>query len=445
MRQIIDFKQGFRNQSLKLSGLSMRNYTLLFFLFLCPLALHAQEPQNLKQAVGRFERFFNEERYDSIYSMFSAKARKRETFPKMKEKMERVYGSLGKMSAVTFDSYKDSIYNYKLTFKKMDISLKVNLTSDNRIDYFRLVVDTADMGKLKLDIKDETVVLQVKSGKIYGTLTAPVLYGKIPLVILIPDSGPVNRDGNAKIVNMNTNAYKMLAEQMSTTGIAFFRYDKRGVGESAASYTDEKSTTLDTYIDDAVGFINQLGKDKRFSEIIILGHGEGALVGMVAAQKTKVKKYISLEGAGYSIDKILKVQLAAEKIDTTNMDKNIFDSIRNGYTVTNLYNPMLKTLFRPSFQPFMRSWIMYDPTVEIKKLKIPVLLLQGERDLSITTYDVKKLKEAVPTAAVMIYKNMNHVLKDASPVIEKNKASYSDPGIPLNEGLVPYIYKFINE
>ena len=120
----------------------------------------------------------------------------------------------------------------------------------------------------------------------------------------------------------------------------------------------------------------------------------------------------------------------------------IMDSIQHGYEVK--YIPdALATLYRPSIQPFMKSWMEYDPQQEIKKLNIPVLLLQGNTDKQVTVKDAENLKKANPKAKLVIVDQMNHVLKTAPEDMQENMATYNEPDLPLHPVFTVALINFI--
>ena len=122
------------------------------------------------------------------------------------------------------------------------------------------------------------------SGNIIGTLSLPKnVSGKVPVVLIVADSGPTDRNGNNEQTGLNSNMYKLLAEGLAKNGIASVRFDKRMVGESKTANKLE-DLRFDDYVDDAVGLIGMLNDDQRFSKVVILGHGEGSLVAMLAAR-----------------------------------------------------------------------------------------------------------------------------------------------------------------
>ena len=124
-----------------------------------------------------------------------------------------------------------------------------------------------------------------------------------------------------------------------------------------------------------MNWVSRLKGDKRFSKVILLGHSEGSLIGIVAAEKIPVDAFISVSGVGRTADQILQEQLQGKLPPQLQAESSdILDSLKAGKTVANV-SPSLVSLFRPSVQPYLISWMKYNPAVEIAKLKIPVLIL----------------------------------------------------------------------
>ena len=159
---------------------------------------------------------------------------------------------------------------------------------------------------------EESMQLENADLVLDGTLTLPPAgTGPVPVVLLIAGSGPTDRNGNNPIPagqpnSVKANSYKMLADSLAALGIATLRYDKRGVGRSIKIGLTERGLTFETFISDATAWGNKLKADKRFSKLILAGHSEGSLIGMIAARKTHADAYISLAGPGDDITSKLK-------------------------------------------------------------------------------------------------------------------------------------------
>jgi uncharacterized protein len=288
---------------------------------------------------------------------------------------------------------------------------------------------------------EEIVTLEAESCNIEGSLLVPDVDGKIPVVLIIAGSGPTDRNGNNSQAGDN-NSYKMLAKNLSESGIASLRYDKRGIGKSSNNTIEEADLRFDHYINDAELWIKKLSKDKRFNEIIVIGHSEGSLIGMVISQDKHVDKYISIAGAGKSIDKILKDQFEAQPLFVREAADPILDSLIAGEMVKNVPQ-YLNTLFRESIQSYLISWMRIDPSVEIAKLNKPVLIVQGTTDIQVSVNDAELLKLANINAEAVIIEGMNHIFKDVEIDRLKNLATYSNPDLPLNSILLSSIIEFI--
>lgn len=289
--------------------------------------------------------------------------------------------------------------------------------------------------------KETELVLYTSTGNISGTLTVADDEIKTPLIIIIPGSGAPDRDGNM-LPALQTNTYKMLSEEFAKKGISSLRYDKRGVGKSKTAITSENELRFENYVNDVVGWISLIKQDNRFSKIILLGHSEGSLIGIIAATKSDISEFISVAGVGKSADKLLKEQLKNLPPQLLTESNKIIDSLKVEKTISKV-NPQLLSVFRPSLQPYLISWIKYDPSQEIIKLKIPVLLIQGTTDLQVTVNDAELLSKAKPDARLVIIENMNHMLKKSSSDIQENIATYRNPELPLQQELTDKIVKFV--
>jgi uncharacterized protein len=285
---------------------------------------------------------------------------------------------------------------------------------------------------------EKEIILQTKTGKIYGTLTTPLGFNKIPLAIIIAGSGPTDRNGNS--IYTKNNCLKQLAYELCDNKIASVRFDKRGIGESADS-TVESELRFETYINDVKDWIEFIKKDNRFSKIIIIGHSEGSLIGMIAATNN-ADIFISIAGAGRPADEILKEQLLSQPKQVQDVAYPIIDSLKAGKTVQDISKDYY-SLFRPSVQPYLISWFKYDPANELHKLHIPILILQGTSDIQVSVDDARKLSVANVSAHLILIESMNHIFKIIADK-QANIASYNDPTLPVSEEMVKHIVSFIN-
>ena len=273
-----------------------------------------------------------------------------------------------------------------------------------------------------------------------GTLYTPIKQNNTTsLVILIAGSGPTNRDGNQ--FGMTNNSLKLLAESLVKNGIAVYSYDKRIFAQMASGKLDEASLTFDNFIDDAKAVVLYFKNQKKYHSITVAGHSEGALIGIVAANEN-ADAYISLAGAGRPIDEVIVEQIGKQApFLKEEVEKNLA-TLKSGNTFE-LKNQMLASLFRASVQPYMISWIKYNPQYEIKKLQIPSLLINGDKDIQVSVQDAQLLQQAKPDAQLQIIPNMNHIFKAIKGDDTENKASYTNPELPICTELTSIITTFI--
>lgn len=287
----------------------------------------------------------------------------------------------------------------------------------------------------------QEVSIPSKSIHLNGTLLNPTSKGKKPLIILIPGSGPTDRNGNNAA--MTNNSLKYLAEELAESQIASYRFDK-----SVLSYTKNDKANIDsisfnTFIDEAKTVIQYFKSTKKYSKIIIAGHSQGSLVGMIASEN-KVDAFISLAGAGRSIDEILIEQIGKQAPFLVADTEKVLNELKKGNTVEE-FNPLLISIFNKSVQPFLISWIKYNPQEEIKKLTIPILIINGSKDIQVSNLDAELLHKSNPNSQLKIIAEMNHIFKEIKGDTTENMSSYNNPDLPIKQELLTIITTFVNE
>jgi pimeloyl-ACP methyl ester carboxylesterase len=428
-----------------------------FILIICfATKIMAQpEPADYVVALNRFKELYNHNQPDSIYSMFSSEMKEALPADKFRSTTLQLKSQLGNLVQADFMKYEAPLAYYKAVFEKNTFLLNLSVNSQTKFTGLLLKPYQAPAAATNAtpasptiatdpSITESPVTLKTFSGSISGTLAMPKNGAdKIPVVLIIAGSGPTDRDGNSPKLGLTSNMYKMIANELGKNGYASLRYDKRLVGQSISS-TKETELRFEDYVDDAVGLINMLNDDQRFSKIIILGHSEGSLVGMMAANDQPVKAFISVEGAGDSADKIMTEQMKSKSQLVSDGFNRMLDSLRRGKITDNI-DPALYPYARPSIQKYLMSWFRYNPTREIRKIKIPILIVQGTTDLQVTVADAEKLKKAKSDAILAIIPGMNHVLKEAPADKDKNTATYNEPDLPLKPEFVKAMISFLHK
>jgi len=417
---------------------------LLTTIVLCH-CLFAGFAQNQKKdqampVIERFKAYYNNHSVDSLYAMLSPNAKKALTSVQLNSLFTPIWGQLGRLNKATFIDSVHTNLRYKGEFEKSLLTINLVLNQSAELESFFFTEYKEPQNKSTYG-KDYPVTIKVMSGSISGVISIPEnSTTKVPLVIIIPGSGATDRDGNAASSNIFPNTYKLLAESLNAAGTATLRYDKRGVGLSTTSLK-ETDLKFDDYVDDAIAIVNFIKSDTRFSKIVILGHSEGSLIGMIAAKEGPVNGFISIAGAGEPADQIVIDQMKNQP-DFKGKFQKVLDSIRVGKIQKNV-DPSIYFLARPTIQEYLMSWFKFDPSKEIRKLKIPILIIQGSNDIQVSIGEADKLKKAKSSATLILIDNMNHVMKVAPKDAKANVATYSNPELPLHPQLIDPILKFI--
>ena len=244
-----------------------------------------------------------------------------------------------------------------------------------------------------------------------GTLTTPKKKGPFPVVVLITGSGPQDRDESL----MEHKPFLVLADHLTNAGIAVLRYDDRGVGKSTGQYAVATSEDLSYDVEAAIDFL-KTRPEIDAKRIGLAGHSEGGLIApMIAARRSDVAFIVMLAGPGVPGDQIILNQ--TEKIGraggssesdldlTRRFQKVMFSAIRsaNGKdvkkTIAIKIDEFVKTLSDEKQKkdivknskaaverltnPWFHFFLTYDPRPALQKVKCPVLVLNGKKDLQV--------------------------------------------------------------
>jgi pimeloyl-ACP methyl ester carboxylesterase len=236
-----------------------------------------------------------------------------------------------------------------------------------------------------------------------GTVTLPDAQGTCPGVLLIPGSGQVDRNENAK--KLAIDAFREIAMDLANKGIATLRYDKRGVGESQGDFWE---TGFYDNVSDAATALHFL----KFNEYIqpdhvfILGHSEGAVIATrLAATGAEVAGAILLAGTAQSGEDVMLWQgeriargmrglssflIKALHVDVRKAQRKQLDKIKQ--STKDWYRV---GLFAKLNAKWMREFLAYNPAEDLPKIQVPVLGITGSKDIQVNPSDLKRMAELV--------------------------------------------------
>lgn len=282
-------------------------------------------------------------------------------------------------------------------------------------------------------------------GPLAGTLIDPD--PKAPAIVLIPGSGPTDRDGNNPL-GVKGGPYRQLAEALAAKGVATLRIDKRGLFGSKAAIADPNAVTITDYATDARAWIDMLRQRTGRKCIWLMGHSEGVLVALSAAQDPAgICGLVLVSGAGRPLGEVIREQIKASPgaAPLVPQADAIIDRLEKGERVpaTDVPAP-LASLFRENVQGYMIDAFSRDPAKLIAATKLPVLIVQGDHDIQVSVADAEALKRAQPAATLRVLPGVNHVLR----VVESddraaNIATYGDATLPIAPAVPDAIAAFV--
>lgn len=238
--------------------------------------------------------------------------------------------------------------------------------------------------------RSEEVTVRTPMGhSLSGTLTIPRNSpGKVPAVVTITGSGQQDRDEYIPIVP-NFRPFRQLADTLGKRGVAVLRLDDRGINSSGG---DANGTSAD-FADDIRAAIAYLRSrpDIDGDRIALAGHSEGGMIApMVAATDAKLAGIVLLAGPAYSGDRIIEFQLRNLVMGDSAIPAARKDSAARAYRA--------RWDSTSGKAAWTRFFVAYDPIPTLKKVKAPVLILQGGTDQQVTPDQAPIIEQTLKAA-----------------------------------------------
>jgi len=396
-----------------------KSFFLLVTLFYGTVLMAQPDNSPYAGTLRSFSAWYAADASDSIYTLFNNYVKSKVSMDSWRKTFPNIKSAVGTLGSFTLDATGAGYVNYVAFGANGALGVMLSLDSTYHIQGIFPKQNPARSSY------HTNYRVHTPEGELRGELMAPERRNgyKPPVVLIIAGSGPTDRNGNS-ILGLHTDCYQQLAQALNRQGIASLRYDKRWIGESVNFKGALDSLRFEDYVNDAGACIRQLRTDTNFSSVYIIGHSEGALIGAIVSHEEKVDGFVSLAGVGSPAEGVLRRQFAQSGLDQAGVEKAL-DSLKKGKEI------------------YMSSWNKYDPAREISKLKIPVMIIQGLRDLQVDRADAEKLAAAAPKAWVVYMDSMNHVLKGVPDDKRANLSTYNHPQLQLYQDLVPAIVSFI--
>ena len=383
-----------------------------------------------------------EKNYSKSYSYFDETVKTKISETLLKETVEKLETQLGQFKSIIETNNDKETYFYYSNFEKMKLDIKINFNQNNKVVGFFFVPHKEfkkenSLGK-DLNIKSNNIELK-------GTLLVPESLNLKKIVIFVHGSGPNDRDETI----FENKPFKDIAENLYSKGISSYRFDKRTLS-NPESFND-KSTIDDEVTNDIINIVTYFKNDSQFSnyEIIVLGHSLGAyLLPRIANKSNQISKIILLAANSRPLDKLIIEQYEyLYKLTPTQELKDALQKVKEQTALLNSkvfnLNTTKENLPLNLSANYWKSILDYKPIKEIQKVKIPILILQGERDYQVTMKDFKLWKTNLKDnkkASFISYPKLNHLFMSGEKPSDPKE--YAIKGI-VDEKVIEDIKNFI--
>ncbi|CAN5458866.1 hypothetical protein BH23ACI1_BH23ACI1_10300 [soil metagenome] len=312
---------------------------------------------------------------------------------------EQVQGSAGTIATRRYD----------VSFANPTGPLTAQVTIDDRGRFVRLEIPAATLSVIRTDLasvatrtaparnpNDSDVSIPAAGFTLAGSVTTPPAMRRMrrPAVILVPGSGPIDRDAIAAGIPIFTQLASALAER----GFIVLRYDKRGVGQSGGR---TERVTLDDYAEDVVAALRYL-RDRRDvdrSRIAVVGYSEGGSVGMLAgARERRISSLVLIAAMGTTgAELILEQQRHLletmevpedERRQKIDLQQRIQQAV-----VSEEWEGIDEELREQADSTWFRSLLLFDPAEVMPRIRQPILVIQPELDRQVAVHHGQRLAE----------------------------------------------------
>ena len=384
---------------------------------------HGQGKQSPLERAGYFLDLLRNNKTSEAYALFDNIVKSKITEEQLSQIWPGLEKQFGKFKSITDTTKKSDlgldIIEFGCEFENGSLITQIAINEENKISGFFFLPKAS---KTEYTIpkyvniakfKEVEVEFGLPEWRLKGTLTIPRRIEKPPVVILVHGSGPNDRD---ETIGPN-KPFKDLAWGLASKGIAVLRYDKRTKLYGSKMKPDDINIQAEV-IDDVLEAANFLKArdDVDKSKIIVIGHSLGAMVApMIASQSQTIRGIIMMAAPTRKLEDLVLEQM--EYIYS--LKETISDDERSFLTDLQLKVDSLKNKTLPSSIPiigipasYFYDLEKYDQVKTAKDLKLPILILQGDRDYQVTTEDFNIWKKELSDHKNVIlksYPQFNHL------------------------------------
>jgi alpha-beta hydrolase superfamily lysophospholipase len=303
-------------------------------------------------------------------------------------------------------------------------------------------------------VVEQEVVFRSGKWELGGALTFPEDPGSIPAVLLIPGSGQVDRNENAR--KLHINVFYQISHFLAENGIGSLRYDKRGVGTSQGNFWE---TGFFDNVNDAQTALEYLKSHERVrpDKVFLLGHSEGAIITTrLAGNGVDIAGAILLAGTAkcgedvlmWQAQQVVKNMSGIQRWLIDHLHLDVIKSLRKRLDKIKHSNKdwLRVQLIAKVNAKWMREFLAYNPAEDLKKIRVPLLAITGSKDIQVDPADLEKMATLVETDfEYHQIENVSHVLRR----IDRNNAglsSYKQQVLkPMDSEILQLILKWLKE
>jgi pimeloyl-ACP methyl ester carboxylesterase len=301
-------------------------------------------------------------------------------------------------------------------------------------------------------VLEKDITIDSAGNKLAGTICLPGDGGPFPGVLMVPGSGPLDRDENMR--GQRLDVFNTIAHFLAGRGIASLRYDKRGCGKSTGDYYSAGHFDL---VEDAATCFDELSRLFDSDRLFILGHSEGCIIApqvsqmrpataglvllcpfvehlesVLIRQATQIEKEVNeLQGIGGFVMKltgrVFGMPLASQR--------------RLIRRIGSTSEPALRVGLNKIPARWFRELMQLDPPEIFSRVTCPMLLIGGEKDLQCDPADVARIAELArgPVSARLV-PNLTHILR----LTDEPASLLGSPGL-FKQPLAPVVLDMMGE
>ena len=358
---------------------------------------------------------------------------------------------------------------YSLTFADAERPLGAEVWVDEARRLLRLSIPSASLDVIRQDLSaassrvtgephpgDEPVRVQTDGFSLATTVTAPPADAPPPeadgraAVVLVPGPASSDRDGTRHGVSI----LREMAGALADRGLVVARYDRRGTGQSGGR---AESAMLEDYADDVRAVVRHLQErdDVNRDRIAVVGHGEGGWIALLATRREgRVAGLVLIAAPAVSGEELVleQQQMAldqlslsdAERQERIDLQTRIHRAVLDGDSWEGIPQPLRE----PADTPWFRSFLAFDPEDSLRRIRQPVLILQGTLDQEMPSRHADRLENIAEsrtrrgaTVDRVQLEGVNHLLTPAETGSGEEYATLADAQISSSvvEAIVDWI------